>query len=322
MTTYAIDPDDAYRHIATQTCAGCQAVLSTGSEGHTTDRAATCMKGMHCQICDLYYGNTVDHQMGKWQPADDGEQHYRTCEYGCGETEYGKHDVIMPATCMSQAYCGDCGYFGDVDADAHNWSEWKLWDNDQHWRYCRNNVNEHREFADHTGGTATCETRAMCDVCDEYYGQRLGHDFVWHEAQEPTCTEGGWYEYATCSRCDDSGYVEKPALGHDIVAHDAQTATCTAVGWAAYDTCSRCAYTTYAEQAALGHDIAAHDAQAATCTAVGWAAYETCSRCAYTTYVEQPALGHDIVHHDAKAPTCTTVGWAAYDTCARCGYTT
>ncbi|MFP9035799.1 hypothetical protein, partial [Enterococcus faecalis] len=47
VTTYAIDPVDAYRHIATQTCAGCQAVLSAGSESHTTDKPATCMKGAH-----------------------------------------------------------------------------------------------------------------------------------------------------------------------------------------------------------------------------------------------------------------------------------
>ncbi len=79
VTTYAIDPEDETRHIATQTCAGCQAVLSTVSEGHTTDKVATCMKGMHCKICDLYYGATVDHQMGRWLPADDGQRHYRTC---------------------------------------------------------------------------------------------------------------------------------------------------------------------------------------------------------------------------------------------------
>ena len=252
VTTYAIDPEDETRHIATQTCAGCQAVLSTVSEGHTTDKVATCMKGMHCKICDLYYGATVDHVMSRWLPADDGQRHYRTCEYGCGKTEYGKHNVSSPATCAFPAYCKDCGHFGDVDADAHDWSAWKLYDTDQHYRYCRKNKTAHVEYADHTGGTATCETRAMCDVCDEYYGQILDHDYVMHDAQAATCTETGWAVYATCSRCDYSGYAEKPALGHDYAAKTTKP-TCTKKGYTTH-TCTRC-QDSYRDEivSALGH---------------------------------------------------------------------
>ena len=251
-TTYAIDPEDETRHIATQTCAGCQAVLSTVSEGHTTDKVATCMKGMHCKICDLYYGATVDHVMSRWLPADDGQRHYRTCEYGCGKTEYGKHNVSSPATCAFPAYCKDCGHFGDVDADAHDWSAWKLYDTDQHYRYCRKNKTAHVEYADHTGGTATCETRAMCDVCNEYYGQMLGHDYVMHDAQAATCTEIGWDAYETCSRCDYSTYAEKPALGHDYAAKTTKP-TCTKKGYTTH-TCTRC-QDSYRDEivSALGH---------------------------------------------------------------------
>ena len=251
-TTYAIDPEDKTRHIATQICAGCRATLSTVSEGHTTDKVATCMKGMHCKICDLYYGATVDHQMGRWLPADDGQRHYRICAYGCGKTEYGKHNVSSPATCAFPADCKDCGHFGDVDADAHDWSAWKLYDTDQHYRYCWKNKTAHVEYADHTGGTATCETRAMCDVCDEYYGQMLGHDYVMHDAQAPTCTEIGWAAYATCSRCDYSGYAEKPALGHDYAAKTTKP-TCTKKGYTTH-TCTRC-QDSYRDEivSALGH---------------------------------------------------------------------
>ena len=108
------------------------------------------------------------------------------------------------------------------------------------------------EYADHTGGTATCETRAMCDVCDEYYGQMLGHDYVMHDAQAPTCTEIGWAAYATCSRCDYSGYAEKPALGHDYAAKTAKP-TCTKKGYTTH-TCTRC-QDSYRDEivSALGH---------------------------------------------------------------------
>ena len=252
VTTYAIDPEDETRHIVMQICAGCRATLTTASEGHTTDKSATCMKGMHCKICDLYYGATVDHVMSRWLPADDGQRHYRTCEYGCGKTEYGKHNVSSPATCAFPAYCKDCGHFGDVDADAHDWSAWKLYDIDQHYRYCRKNKTAHVEYADHTGGAATCETRAMCDVCNEYYGQMLGHDYVMHDAQAATCTEIGWAAYATCSRCDYSGYAEKPALGHDYAAKTTKP-TCTKKGYTTH-TCTRC-QDSYRDEivSALGH---------------------------------------------------------------------
>ena len=43
----------------------------------------------------------------------------------------------------------------------------------------------------------------------------LGHDEQTHEAKAPTCTEKGWNEYVTCSRCDYTTYVEIPATGHD-----------------------------------------------------------------------------------------------------------
>ena len=116
--------------------------------------------------------------------------------------------------------------------------------------------------------------------------------------------------------------VELPALGHDLVHHEAKAATCTEIGWNEYDTCSRCDYTTYVEIPALGHDLEHHEAKAATCTEIGWNEYDTCSRCDYTTYVEIPALGHDLEHHEAKAATCTEIGWNEYDTCSRCDYTT
>ena len=85
------------------------------------------------------------------------------------------------------------------------------------------------------------------------HGDPLGHNLVHHDAKAATCTEHGWNEYDTCSRCDHTTYVEIPARGHDIIHHDAKAATCTEHGWNEYDTCSRCDYTTYSEIDALSH---------------------------------------------------------------------
>ncbi len=70
-----------------------------------------------------------------------------------------------------------------------------------------------------------------------------GHDIINHPAKAPTCTEIGWDEYDTCSRCDYSTYAEKAALGHDYQPVVTEP-TCTEQGFTTH-TCSRCgdAYT-------------------------------------------------------------------------------
>ena len=201
---------------------------------------------------------------------------------------------------------------------------------------CGDSYNENEQIAlghdyvNHTAQAPTCtavgwdayQTCSRCDYTTKVEISALDHDYVSHEAKAPTCTAVGWNAYQTCSRCDYTTKVEIPALDHDYVSHEAKAPTCTAAGWNAYQTCSRCEYTTYAELPALDHDLIDHEAKAATCTEAGWNAYQTCSRCDYTTYAEIPALSHDYVNHEAKAATCTEAGWDAYQTCSRCDYTT
>ncbi len=98
---------------------------------------------------------------------------------------------------------------------------------------------------------------------------------------------------------------------HDLIHHVGKTATCTEIGWKDYDTCSRCDYTTYAELSALGHDPIHHAGKAPTCTEIGWKDYDTCSRCDYTTYRELDALGHAYEARAIK-PTCTKKGHTLY----------
>ncbi|MBE6900385.1 MAG: hypothetical protein E7479_06975 [Ruminococcaceae bacterium] len=138
------------------------------------------------------------------------------------------------------------------------------------------------------------------------YGEALGHDEIAHEAKEATCTEIGWDEYVTCSRCDYTTYSEIAALGHDEISHEGKEATCTEAGWAEYVTCSRCDYTTYDEIEALGHDMAE-----ATCTEAA-----KCRRCDHT---EGEALGHSYKYETVKEPTCTEAGERKI-TCEHCDY--
>ena len=41
-----------------------------------------------------------------------------------------------------------------------------------------------------------------------YDGEALGHVLIHHEAKDKTCTESGWNEYDSCSRCDYTTFVQ------------------------------------------------------------------------------------------------------------------
>lgn len=213
------------------------------------------------------------------------------------------------------------------------------------------------------GGSNHLECTRCKILLSEGTLEPIGHDPINHSAQAPTCTDVGWNDYQTCSRCDYSTYVEKSALGHDngVWTIDAQP-TCTEVG-SEDRKCGRCQYVLETREIeVLGHDPINHSAKAPTCTEDGWNDYVSCSRCNYSTYqvvsalghidgqwVEDvaptcikegskhlecarceasiktekiDALGHDTINHSAKDAMCTSIGWNDYQTCSRCDYTT
>lgn len=136
----------------------------------------------------------------------------------------------------------------------------------------------------HTGGTATCTEQAVCERCNEKYGNPLGHDVEHHAGQPATCTEKGWHAYDTCKRdgCTYTTYQEIDALGHDLETHNGQEATCTEKGWKAYVTCKRegCKHTTYEEIPAPGHKYGDLISKIEpTCSATGTEAHYKCSVC-------------------------------------------
>lgn len=228
----------------------------------------------------------------------------------------------------------------------HNWGTTWQTDSTSHWHSC-SICNGKDNIVNHSGGTATCTEKAICEGCSLPYGNTLGHDFTggtwqtdadhhwkkcsrcdvtdtespheWNSGKvttQPTCTTAGQKTY-TCTVCSATKVETLDALGHNFAKYDAKAATCMEIGWNTYFTCTNCNYTTYKEIAALGHDKISHKAKAATCTEKGWNAYDTCSRCDYTTYKEIAALGHDFTsntwqsdahRHWKKCSRCKAAG--------------
>lgn len=283
----------------------------------------TCTEGKICEDCGAEY-DIPGHAWGEWKPNGNGTHTRRCTNPNCDAKEENAPCGGDPsATCISPGTCTTCK--GRYDGD-HKWinpANSSL-GNGTHRIIClRCGLNG---TASCTGGTATCTTKAVCEVCKVEYGEKdpNNHALEHRPAKAPTCTKPGWNAYEGCTRrgCGYTTYRAIPALKHDLVQHKAKAPTCTEKGWNAYETCSRCDYTTYTELPALNHDLVRHDAKAATCTEIGWNAYDTCKNCDYTTYAEVPALNHDLKQHEAQAPTCTEIGWDAYETCSRCDYTT
>ena len=317
--------DSTYHRVYVTECQNCH------NDGNVTllqvhtggTQGPICTKGKICEKCGAEY-DIPGHAWGEWKPNGNGTHTRRCTNPNCDAKEENAPCGGDPsATCISPGTCTTCK--GRYDGD-HKWinpANSSL-GNGTHRIIClRCGL---QGTASCTGGTATCTTKAVCEVCKVEYGEKdpNNHALEHRPAKAPTCTKPGWNAYEGCTRrgCGYTTYRAIPALKHDLVQHKAKAPTCTEKGWDAYETCSRCDHTTYAELPALNHDLVRHDAQAPTCTEKGWNAYETCSRCDHTTYAELPALNHALVNHDAQAPTCTKIGWNAYETCSRCDYTT
>ena len=188
-------------------------------------------------------------------------------------------------------------------------------DSTGHWKTCTE-CGANGEFSKHTGSTATCTAKAVCETCDQPYGELGAHKLTKTDAKAATCTEAGNEAYWTCSGCgkyfsDENGTneIEKDSwvlktLGHDMTKTDAKEATCTEDGNNEYYTCSRCsgvfkdeagtqATTVEAETLKkLGHDWSNKNGICARCDAKCTETHKpgtTCSVChKYTSYPYVP----------------------------------
>ena len=58
------------------------------------------------------------------------------------------------------------------------------------------------KLSEHTGGTATCTSGAVCEYCGEEYGELLKHQLEKIPAKDATVTETGNIEYWHCKDCE------------------------------------------------------------------------------------------------------------------------
>lgn len=189
--------------------------------------------------------------------SSDSSSHWHECSICKGKEDIVAHTYdqetvdeqykASPATCLSVAtyymscVCGakgaDTFEIGGKDPDNHSGildPDWKS-DGSKHWKEyscCR----AHAEEAAHSGGTATCQNKAVCSTCNKPYGDLGSHvpastwskdaSGHWHACQTPNCNEKLAFAAHTpgpaatedapqlCTVC---GYELAPALAHTHV---------------------------------------------------------------------------------------------------------
>ena len=184
-----------------------------------------------------------------------------------------------------------------VTIGAHTCAAQGDWQHDEngHWKLCACGAEVDR--AAHTGGTATCTEKAVCDVCGEEYGEvnAASHtNLVKTEAKAATHMTEGNIEYWYCDGCDkyfsDEAGTKEIAL-KDTVIPKLTEHTADGTGWHSDETnhWNTCECGEKLNEAA--HTFEWVTDKEATATEAG-SKHEKCTVCGYEkAAVEIPATG-------------------------------
>ncbi len=222
---------------------GCGLALNTCSGG-----TASCTAKAKCIVCGEEYGSLLEHvdenldhkcdsncgenNMGTHADSDTDNDH--KCDYGCSNTPlnacYGG-----TASCTAKAVCIVCGQeygsllehldetldhkcdrnCGKNDMGTHADSEI---DNDHKCDYgCNETIEEC------SGGVATCQTQATCEVCGEKYGDLGNHSM----STDWTAKDDKHFHKCTVDGCD---HTEDEANCSGGTANCTEAAECVVCG--------------------------------------------------------------------------------------------
>lgn len=131
--------------------------------------------------------------------------------------DFGAWIEEVPATCKDTGVkahedCNRCNRHFDESGneitdltiptnDNHDWNAWVSNGDGTHTRTCKRDSG-HKENGTCSGGTATCTTKAVCNVCRTTYGDTAPHDYGELIPEVPATTEDfGVKEHKDCKVC-------------------------------------------------------------------------------------------------------------------------
>ena len=190
---------------------GSNKVYTVGSCAHTDGTSCT----VACTIC----GDTLPHSFegANWVTTD-AAQHWKECttcpDGNKAKAEVGDHEFTndCDTTCNvcnatravgEHQYTDDCddscNECGDVRTAPHSYKTTYETDANDHWIICSEcNATKPGSVVAHSGGTATCVSKAVCDTCGVEYGDfsTTNHDTT--EAEWSSNGDGNHSYKCTC----------------------------------------------------------------------------------------------------------------------------
>ncbi len=223
---------DGSNHWKEYSCCGVHAETAAHAGG-----TATCQNKAVCDTCNTAYGELGSHNpAGIW--SKDASGHWHACQTAnCTEQiDFAAHTPGPAATEEAPQTCTECGYeIAPALEHTHVWGNWISNGDGTHTRTCEKD-NNHTETNSCSGGTATCQNKAVCDTCNTAYGELGSHDPAgiwskdasghWHACQTANCTEqidfaahtpGPAATEEAPQTCTECGYEIAPALEHTHV---------------------------------------------------------------------------------------------------------
>ena len=232
--------DNDGKHTRKCTVDGCDAFETENCSGGN----ATCTEKAVCDVCGKAYGefDGTNHEGGvqEWttRTAFVHEQKWNCC---------GAVIVASEAHEWKDGVCRECGYVclhNDTDKNhicdycEKIISEHEDADKNHVCDYCEKIISEHEDkdknhicdycgkgITNHSGGKATCTEKAVCEICNEPYGEIDGasHADLRHiEAKTATKDAEGNVEYWYCEACNK--YYSDEAATKEIKKTDTVTA--------------------------------------------------------------------------------------------------
>lgn len=193
---------------------GCQFVGTKFA--HTPQKSLQdCTASFTCLVCHEVVPGKAEHNFSDNYTYTIGGTHWRACTNpGCNvRTDQGDHKYsIQTGDCTRNIECEICGYVAYNGNIGHYFKNapWIDGGEEGHYQVCQNrdtrgNPCTHQsDMQEHTGGNATCRTKAICDICHASYGD---FDSTKHESEElvgyrePTETEDGYSGDLKCTAC-------------------------------------------------------------------------------------------------------------------------
>lgn len=183
-----------------------------GELGEHTGGTPTCNQKAVCSDCGKEYGDfdATNHASEEFiYIANNNGTHnkvHKCCNVVAVENEKCSGGT---ATCQSKATCKDCGaLYGDLDMANHGDEVFSFVDNgdgthSKEYSVCHTKV----ESEAHSGGTATCQVKAVCSTCGAEYGDLGAHNYT----KVGKDAESHWKECSVCNTRDENSVTAHSA---------------------------------------------------------------------------------------------------------------